>query len=270
MLDLTKSFSEAMTNEGLHQKFDRLSKDYVKKVTGDKGITAIDNCIGGDVHRLVGPGHDLTRFFETIGQMMRGEFRSNIRGVEYIANRYRAGCTDYLRIDDPVDAATILILHLIGDFFSKQSLPIPDRTRLTESENKEVISTVFKEFRNSNSLRTQVASFLSNMSGALFISLVLRLYRYMDLFVVEGQRPGLGQLKLGDDLKYHLLHRNAQTIASVISTGKAAFSGNPANVNYPSFTQVIRSGASINRLTRMEQDRLLASFSGIRNQVEAL
>ncbi len=271
VLNLTQSYSKVMTNEGLHQKFNKLSNDYIEKVTGQKGITSIDNYKGGGVsHRLVGPGHDLTRFFETIAQMMCGEFLSNVHGVEHIASRYRTGSAEYLPIEDPVDAAIILILHLIGDFFSKQSLPIPGRTRLAESECVEVVREVFKEFRNGDNLRKQVATFLSNLSSAIFISLVLRLYRYMDLFIVESQKPGLKQLQLGEDFKYHLLNRNAQTIAFVISTGRAVFSGNPADVNYLSFIQVVRSGASINRLSLQEQDNLLAEFSIIRNQVAAL
>ena len=40
-----------LENENLHQKFDHLSKDYLKKVTGSGGAAAIDNFKGGPLHR---------------------------------------------------------------------------------------------------------------------------------------------------------------------------------------------------------------------------
>ncbi len=270
VLDLSRSFSKAMTNEDLHQRFDRLSKNYTKEVTGCDGIAAIDNIKGGPAHRLVGPSHDLTRLFETIGQMLRGEFSSNVSCVRHVANQYTQGGREYLKIESPVDAAIILLLHLIGDFFSKTSLPIPGRTILAESDRVELVREIFAEYRNDGNLRTQVSKLLSTLSGALVISVFLWLYRCADLVVRDQRKLVASLIRVREDIKFHVLMRNAQSIAFAISLGKASFTANLADVNYLSFVQIVRSGASINRLSCAEQDTLMAKLKAIRGQIESL
>lgn len=268
VLDLTKQCASMMENENLHKKFDDMSKDYLKKVTGSKGSAAIDNHKGGPLHRLVGPGHDLSRFFETIGQMMKGEFRSNVKGNEFFSTTYGGrSTTDYLKIDSPVDAAVVLILHLIGDVFSSMSLPIPGRTKIAESEVKAVVKDVYDEYRNGGNLRQLVSEFLSNMAGAVLIPIVLRLYHYVRIGIEKRSIP---KLSLKNDGKFHLLARNAQTISFTISIGRAAFTRNPLALNYLNFVQIVRNGAAINRITKAQQERLLANISTLSRRIEEL
>lgn len=268
VLDLTRKLDAGLQNDALHDKFDKLSKTYLEKITGGKGGAAIDNIKGGPLHRLVGPTHDLSRFFEAIGHIMNGEFHSNVLGKEFLSTVYGGNSqTPYVKIESPVDAAIILFLHLIGDFFSKTSLPIPGRTRLAETECKEVVKQVFAEYRNGGNLRKLVAECLSNLSGTVLIAIVLRLYRYMRIAIERRSMPGL---TLKNDPKFHVLDRNAQTISFVISVGKAAFMSNPFALNYTGFVQIIRSGAAINRISTNEQTQLLSRIELITDRIKEL
>lgn len=268
VLDLSKQYANALHNESAHQKFDTLSKEYLRKVTGSDGTAAIDNIKGGPLHRLVGPSHDLSRFMEAIGQMMKGEFRSNVMGKEFVSNVYGGrSYTPYLKIHSPADAAVVLILHLIGDFFSKTSLPIPGRTRIAESEIQTVVKNVFDEYRNGGSLRLLVSEFLSNITGALLIPIVLRLYRCVRVAIETKSMPGLS---LKHDIKFHVLCRNAQSMSFVISAGRAAFTSNLLVLNYMNFVQIVRNGAAINRISKEEQEKLLANIDAISRRIEEL
>jgi len=271
VLDLTRTFSSSMTSESLHNKFDQLSKSYIEKVTGSEGIAAIDNIKGGGTtHRLFGPGHDLARLLVTLGQIRKGEYHAIVRGVETIATSYRPGGEPYIKIENPFDALVVLLLHLLGDFFSDLSLPIPGRTKRVESEVIEVVREVVREYREGGNFRQQIAQVTSGMTGAALILLALRLYRYFDLALEKRRQFRFKDFGLASDIKYHLLVRNAQAIAFTISIGKAAFTGSVLDVNYTSFLSIVRSGAAINRLSMVEQDRLYTEFRTLRCQIEEL
>lgn len=271
VLDLTQSFKSRMKNESVHQRFDQLSKDWLKRVTGEDGIAAIDNQRGGpSAHRLIGPAHDLSRFFEAIGQITKGEFRSSFGGVEKIVSSYGPNSADYVKVENPVDAAILLILHLIGDFFSAQSLPLPGRTQQAETRQVEIYRKIVSDFREGRNLREQVAGFLSNLSGTVLISITLRLYRYFVMFVMERQQVELRRFRLADDELYHLLHRDAQMIAFGISVGKTCFTQNLIDVNYTSFIQFVRSGVAIQRISARELERLDGEFQELVQKIEAI
>lgn len=264
LLDLTKQYTKAMTNKSLEEFFDKKCKDFVKDLTGNKnGIPAIDNRIGGPDHRMWGPTHDLARIFETIKGIMRGEFNLKIdcKGIDKVITTYSRKSSVYIKIENPVDALIVLLLHLASDFFSIKSLPIPGKTKQLESGNEELIRQILQEYRQGGSLRKIVADFLNTLSSALFISIFLRFYRYIDMYISSGNiHHVVKNFHLKDDVKYFLLLRNASTICFVISVGKAAFSQNPFEINYMNFLQIIKSGMSINRLSESEQSRLLDRF----------
>ncbi len=270
VLDISKGVSDKLTNEEMHQKYDKLSKNKIKEVTGKNGIAAIDNRKGGNLHRMVGPSHDLFRWNEAIKQIMTGKFRSNVHGIELITDKYSSLSQPYTAIKDPKDAAMVLLLHLIGDFFSDQSLPIPGRTKIAESSIKEVVQAVNSEFLAGGNLRTELSTFISNLSGTVLISLIIRIYRYFDIFLIEKQKMSVGMLKLGDDAKFHYMMRNAQTIAFVMSIGKAAFTSNLSEINYTNFIQIVRSGSSINRISKSNQDKLLMELNKIEMNIRSL
>lgn len=268
VLDLSRSFDSALHSEDLHGKFDKLSKQYLKRITGSDGAAAIDNIKGGRLHRMVGPTHDLSRFFESIANIMKGEFHASVKGNKIVETVYRSGSTNpYSEIDSPVDAAIVLILHLIGDFFSKTSLPIPGRTFIAESEKTEIVAEVFAEYRNGGNLRKLVAEFFSNFTGTVLIAIVLRLYRYVRIAV---ERRSVHSLSLKEDAKFQVLDRNAQTMSFVISTGKAAFTSNPMAVNYAGFIQIVRRGAAINRISVNEQAVLLKKIGALEERIRNL
>src|SRR5690606_4460909 len=150
------------------------------------------------------------RFFEAIRQIMKGEFRAEYLGRLFLDTSYGKGTAEYLKIESPVDAAFILILHLIGDFFSKMSLPIPGRSEAIKTDDKEIYKEIIREYmgherdgqviQRPENLRTQISRLLSNFTGSILISVVLRIYRYFSIFLLEKQSFSLSGLKLSDDM----------------------------------------------------------------------
>src|SRR5262249_32600964 len=123
ILDLRPRLSAAMTNDSLHHQLDAAYKKRLSEVAG-KGVAAIDNVIGGPTHRLVGPTHDVLRFLKAIQCIRQGKFESAVAGYPKLAQSYRTGAESYLKVEDPLDAAVLLLIHWSADFFSKASLPL--------------------------------------------------------------------------------------------------------------------------------------------------
>jgi hypothetical protein len=274
LLDLTKQYTKVMTNDSIAKSFEDKCKEYVNKITGKKnGIPAIDNIIGGPDHRMWGPTHDLARIFETIKGIMRGEFhlKIDVAAVDRLINTYSRKSSEYVKIENPIDAFIVLMLHLLSDFFTVKSLPIPGRTKLIENGDNKVILKVLKEYRKGGNLRQIVADFLNSLSSALFIAIFCRLYRYYDMYSSSGNIGYVAKnFQLKNDIKYYLLLRNASTICFVISVGKAAFSRNIFDINYINFVQIIQSGMSINRLSISEQNLLLDRFENNIAKIERI
>lgn len=90
------------------------------------------------------------------------------------------------------------------------------------------------------------------------------------IWVSKDKNLQLKNLRLKNDLKYNLLLRNANSIAFILSLGKAAFTNNMLAVNYINFIQIIRSGSSINRLSLIEQDKLLLEFNLLKENIKEL
>jgi hypothetical protein len=274
LLDLTRQYNKVMTNDSVAKSFEDKCKEYIKKVTGKNGgIPSIDNIIGGPDHRMWGPTHDLARIFETIKGIMRGEFSLKIdaANVDRLIKTYSRKSSEYIKIENPIDAFVVLMLHLISDYFTTKSLPIPGRTKIIEKGDNEVIRQVLKEYRQGGHLRQLVSDFLNSLSSALFIALFCRFYRYFDIYASSGSVHHLiNNIKLKDDIKYHHLIRNASTICFVISVGKAAFSRNLMDINYINFIQIVQSGMSINRLSISEQNLLLEHFYKTITDIERL
>ena len=268
VLDLRPKLTSAMTNEELHQQLDASYKARVAEVAGD-GTVAIDNVMGGPSHRMVGPTHDVLRLVKALQAVREGRFQSAVAGVSKVAESYRSGFPPYVKVESPWDAAVLVLMHWASDFFSKASLPLPGFTKLAEIPDREFVSALFRAYRGGANLRTAVSQFVSNLSGIALISVLLHLYRYVDMFwVSRTHEPGLGSLALRNDLRFRWMSRNANLIAFGLSTGKAAITSDIFSLNYVAFFKFWADGRAVERLLDSAHaeldartDRLLAELS---------
>lgn len=271
LLDLRKTFAEAMTSEDWHQQLDRRFKDYAKENVGP-GTIAIDNASGGPSHRLVGPTHDIFRLFKAVRLVREGRFESAVSGVLKSATSYRGELPPYVKVDDPTDALMLVLLHWSGDFFSAMSLPIPGWSLLAESENAQFVRTLFIAYRNGANLRTAVSQLLSNFSGVALITVILHFYRWGDMLTASGSMD-VSALKLGlaQDLRYRWMSRNAGFAASGVSVGRVAVTGDLFSLNYAALAKAMMDARVVERLLDAENAGLdgalhdfdLATLEGI-------
>ena len=270
LLDLRPRIEAKMTNEDWHQAIDKRFKQKAKAIVGD-GNVAIDNAVGGgDGHRLVGPTHDLLRFFQSIKALKEGKFTANVKGVHKVLERYRGGFPPYLKVEKTSDAVFLLLLHWSADFFSKRSLPIPGWSKLAESEDREFVTLLFRAYREGANLRTLVAQFISNLSGLALISIVLHLYRYFDMFFVSATHQfSLGALGLRDDYRFRMMSRNANLIALGVSTANVSVTQNIVAWNYMAFFKFCADGRKVNQILAGREreldeqvDKLLGELEG--------
>lgn len=233
LLDLRPQIAESLTSEEMHQHIDAAYKEKVQQVVGRDGTLAVDNVMGGPEHRLVGPTHDVFRLFRTIQLVRRGEFESAVKGVLKSKGSYRDGLPPYLQVEKASDALILVLMHWAADFFSSRSLPLPGWSKLAEVDNRDFVAWLFKAYREGANLRTAVSQFLSNLSGLALISILLHVYRYIDLFwITERVDVSLSTLRLGRDLRFRWMSRNANLTALGVTTGNALVTQNFFNWNY--------------------------------------
>ena len=234
-LDLRPKLSAAMTSEETHQRLDAAFKAKVRSVAGD-GTVPIDNVMGGPSHRMVGPTHDVMRLLKAIQCVRKGKFESAVAGVGKLADAYRDGFPPYVKVENAGDAAVLVLMHWAADFFSKLSLPLPGWSKLAEIPDREFVSALFRAYRGGANLRTAVSQLLSNLSGVALISVLLHVYRYVDMFwVSRTHEPSLGNIALRNDLRFRWMARNANLIAFGLSTGKAVATTDIFSLNYVAF-----------------------------------
>lgn len=249
VLDLQPTISSALTREDLHQRIDTAFKEKARQVTGRDGTLAIDSAVGGREHRLVGPTHDLFRLFTAIQLVRTGEFRSAVKGVLKHKTAYRDGLPDYLQVDSAPDALLLIVMHWSADFFSKMSLPIPGWSKLAEVNDREFVMCLFRAYRGGANLRSAVSQFASNLSGLALISILLHLYRYIDLlWVTECVPIKRDHLNLADDLRFRWMSRNANLTALSVSTAHAVVVENFFSWNYMSFCKFYADARAVERI----------------------
>jgi hypothetical protein len=257
MLDLRPGITKALTSEEMHARLDKAYKDRVREITGRRGTVAIDNVIGGRWHRMVGPTHDVFRLFRTIELVKNGQFESAVKGHKILRESYRNGLPPYLKVDSTSEALVLVLMHWAADFFSHESLPIPGWTKLAEIDDREFVMWLFKTYREGSDLRVLVSQFLSNMSGMTLVAILLRVYRYIDLFwITEKVEFSAGVLRLSDDLRFRWMSRNAALTAFTVSSGSAAISQDVFKLNYLALMKFFADARAVERLLDVSNKEL--------------
>lgn len=110
---------------------------------------------GGQFHRIRSRGHDLFRFFEAVDQASKGEFRgtrwSYGTPVEVISKFNQFG-KSYPEMDWTC-AFINVVTHLIADFFSAHSLPLPLSSVVYENCGRDLRKFVHDLYENGYNMR---------------------------------------------------------------------------------------------------------------------
>lgn len=181
---------------------------------------------GGD-HRLYSYGHDLTRFFEDVRQIMVGQYKgiySGGSGGEIVKDF--AGYTQI-----PFEKAIIIILlHLIKDFCTAKSLPIPGMTYLAKLNNNKMPEFAQKLYCdhgfNLRVLSGQVLSVAIN-------EIIIRVY-----FGIRYHNETVDKDLLDEKRNKMLLM--GHSISMIFNIGKVIVTKNPFMLNIPQLLMILR------------------------------
>ena len=137
-----------------------------------------------DLHRQIGPGHDIFRFKEALEMMKSGNVTDfklwGTTATEILGHQLRPGnlkLVDFLAkggFNIPSDPKGELLNHLLIDFFTKRSLPIPGSTYLADSspEMAKVMLTMYDEGLN-------LKSALGNFIGFALVQIIVHGYTFL-------------------------------------------------------------------------------------------
>jgi hypothetical protein len=155
----------------------RTGVDYsIPKPQGLKGSV-------NDLHRQIGPGHDIFRFKEALGLMSGKSTDFNLWGktaTDILGHELRPG---NLKLDIfrqlggfkiPTDPKAELLNHLLIDFFTKRSLPIPGSSYIADS-SPEMAKMMLKMYDNGLNLKTG----LGNLLGYTLVQIIIHGYTFL-------------------------------------------------------------------------------------------
>jgi len=205
----------------------------------------------GGEHRLYSYGHDLLRFMEGVRQTMGGGYKGISSGF---AGEVVKQFADY----DPVSlekAILINALHLIKDFCTTKSLPLPGMTVLANLNNNKMPDFVEKLYCDYGvNLRTMAGQAIS----ISVIEITIRLYNYLRYLNEEIDKD----LK-DEKLKKMLLLSHC--IAGSINIGKVVVTKNPFMLNTAQFILIIKY---IVQLLNKEMEDLKIRIENKQSEVE--
>jgi len=179
---------------------------------------------GGD-HRLYSYGHDLLRFFEGVRQTMIGEYRGISSGISGEVVK------QFINYDSISWEKAILInlLHLLKDFCTAKSLPLPGMTILASLHNDKMPKFAEQLYDNGVNVRTMSAQAIS----VAVIELTIRVYHFLRLY---GQAV---DKELRDE-KLRKMLLLSHSIAATFNIGKVIVTKNPFLLNTAQFVLILK------------------------------
>jgi hypothetical protein len=167
-------------------------------------------------------------------------------------------------VSEPTEALLLVLIHWAADFFSGMSLPIPGWSKLAEQDNTEFVRALFEAYRKGTNLRSALSQLISNLSGLALIVVVLHVYRYLDMFLVEkSARFSVGALNLTKDPRFRLMSRNASLVSLSVSAVKAGSSRDPVSLNYSAFFKFCVDASAFNALAVQRENELEARLDAM-------
>ncbi|MBU9721617.1 MULTISPECIES: hypothetical protein [Bacillaceae] len=232
----------------------RTAVDYKINKTDDLNM---DGKIG-DLHRQIGPGHDLFRFKEAL-DLMSGktddfnlwggkatDFLGKLRSIGLKESHFNA----LGGFNIPSDPKEELLNHLLIDFFTKRSLPIPGSTYIAD-HSPQAAKAMLTMYREGLNLKAATGNFV----GFALIQAILHGYFFLfkaipqssisfdNLSVASFKDLGATYKSLIQSNEFHMMmmmaHGSSFMVDTLISTNSPNFTG-IFQLNYASLLQFSR------------------------------
>ena len=180
-----------------------------------------------DLHRQIGPGHDIFRFKEALG-LMKGESSDfNLWGhkaTEILGHELKPGnlpLSDFRDLGGfriPDDPRGELINHLLIDFFTKRSLPIPGSSYLADS-SPEMAKGMLVMYKNGLNLKTAGG----NLIGYTMVQVIIHGYTFL-FKAIPASEFSIGEVSLARtralvEAYLGLIKKNEFHVMMIISHG---------------------------------------------------
>lgn len=150
---------EALSKSPLIQGWERAGKRLPIDYTGEH--------IGGPDHRVRSAGHDIARPLEALRQLREGKFQGTYwrDGVRYpLTSVTTPHGTPYVPIENVGTALTVWAKHLVADFVTPMSLPIPGFSAVCELPIEQAHDFARAAYSNGTNLRSLATSTLPVMT----------------------------------------------------------------------------------------------------------
>ena len=196
---------------------------------------------GGGFHRARTRGHDLARFLEAVRQTAEGEFRGRRwhkhRPIEVISrlNQYGKAYPEL----DWFAALVNVAVHLMADFFSTHSLPLPLTSIIYDNCGREFRKFVVQLYEEGFHLRHVAAGALEVFLGYLAIEVWLWLQ-----YGMEARTTPPVSLKRAE------MRTSVMALLSSANLTWCVICQNPFELNVPTLIATIDSALTLMRLDR--------------------
>ncbi|MFH1810003.1 MAG: hypothetical protein ABIJ09_14755 [Pseudomonadota bacterium] len=212
------------------------------KINADSNV-AIDYQgpgFGGPYHRAMSPGHDILRIFIALWQIKTGNFvglKQTVGGFEQVVagvNQYGNPFNTY----DGLEALIVWLKHLLSDFVTAKSLPVPGASFLTDMPNHEVRKFAIQLYQKGFNIRHLLAQALA----PALVEVVVRFY------ILAREYRSCGEIKFpsAKSLKNTEMLLAAHAMVMAVNVGKVAVQCNAEGplalrkLNIPSIVVTIR------------------------------
>ncbi len=239
-----KSLQRSLREGSLAGKFEWLDKLANMDVSHDNlPIDYTGKHFGGAHHRVLSPGHDLLRFMSAIWQIKNGQFIGtrfeNGQAIMEVFGVSEKGKV-YTGTADWQTAAVLYLLHVVADFFTKTSLPIPGTSLLKEIPNRDIrkfVSDMYEGRVNgvpSEHGGVNLRHLVGQSVTPTVISLIIWLY-HLIRYKIGGwwaTRQGTPREEEAiKGLKLNEMMATAHTLVTGVNIGRVVITQNPTSLN---------------------------------------
>lgn len=195
---------------------------------------------GGPYHRVLSSGHDVLRVFSALWQIKNGTFtalRQVPGGFEWVTPSTNQNGAPFDTFEG-LEAFILWARHLLSDFVTPKSLPVPGMSWLMEMPNHEVRKFVIQLYQHGYNLRFLLVQALA----PALVELIVRGY----VFGREYQTTGAIKFPSAKRLKVTEMLLTAHALVMAINVGKVAIKCNAEgplalrNLNIPSLVMTVR------------------------------
>lgn len=198
-----------------------------------------------DLHRQIGPGHDIFRFKEALG-LMSGEISDfNLWGktaTQILGHPLTSGnmkLDQFLSLGGfkiPPDPKKELINHLVIDFFTKRSLPIPGTTYIADysPETAKVMLKMYDEGFNlknalANSLAFGLVQLIIHSYTFLFKAIPMSGFSFFNFDMTHFKNIFTQYKRLIRENEFHMMmiiaHGGSFLVDTIIATSSKSYAG---------------------------------------------